>query len=993
MASNRKKVTIEIGAENKTQRALNAIAGKFSKIDKVMTKIGRNATAKVTAPITAGFFGATREAVKFEKVMLDVGKNVNGLDATKAQELEKQILKSGASSLIGAEGIARLVSEGGKLGKTTEQALMFAKSAEEIAVAFDFGTDLAGVEEAGRLIGKLESGFGITTAAVRTLADDINFFADNTASNARNITDILVRQGAVVASSTGLQRKEIAALAATIDAAAPSPEIAATAMKNFALALTAGGAATRKQSEAFHDLGFDTEDLAKKMQVDAKGAILEVLGSFKKLDADKQGVAIRQIFGKESLGGIAPLVENIDALATNFERAGSASASGSVSREVERLNNADSSKLTKGLNAIKAASVSIGQIILPPLAELATKIVEVASNFQAWGESNPMLLKVGVAIAGIAAAFGPLFLILGQVAGGMGVVMSIFGFLSGSVLPALGAAIAGISLPITLVVAAIVGAGVLIYQNWETIKMWAMDFVNYIVGAFNGWKERNADTLAGISASWESIKESASRIWNKVSAVFTKVTTAVVSKLNEWLEPIGGLSGAWEIFKGIIVGVWDAVGNIISVVIDTITGVIGGFITFFSEMFETVADVVTGQISLWEGFKQMFTSWRKFVSGVLDTINEAIFEAFDIDLIQIGKDIINGLIDGLMAGAVWVKDSIAGIASDISSGFKDFFGIKSPSRLFKSYGKNIVQGLAIGLVSTSGMAVNASENLAVQTLEAFNKKMESQPLSLADKVNELVGGSGIDAGGFSGDISGGLDTSGGIGSENGFEKANGHAQELDELRKFYDERLLILKEKGLAETDVFSQVEAKKKEATQANMKLQLSSYSSGFSQILAASEQFAGKQSGIYKVMFAASKAFALSEATVSGFLAVQKALASAPFPANVPAVALASASTAANIAGITGSALSFEGGGFTGAGARTGGLDGKGGFMAMVHPNESVTDHTKDGNSNGAVNVNITITGDATNETIDRLRTEIKADVLTAFSEGKRRGDKRFS
>jgi hypothetical protein len=40
-----------------------------------------------------------------------------------------------------------------------------------------------------------------------------------------------------------------------------------------------------------------------------------------------------------------------------------------------------------------------------------------------------------------------------------------------------------------------------------------------------------------------------------------------------------------------------------------------------------------------------------------------------------------------------------------------------------------------------------------------------------------------------------------------------------------------------------------------------------------------------------------------------------------------------------------SFEGGGFTGRGARAGGLDGKGGRMAMIHPNETVIDHTKGG------------------------------------------------
>lgn len=42
-------------------------------------------------------------------------------------------------------------------------------------------------------------------------------------------------------------------------------------------------------------------------------------------------------------------------------------------------------------------------------------------------------------------------------------------------------------------------------------------------------------------------------------------------------------------------------------------------------------------------------------------------------------------------------------------------------------------------------------------------------------------------------------------------------------------------------------------------------------------------------------------------------------------------------------GGLLSFEGGGYTGNGSRTGGLDGKGGRLAMVHPRETIIDHTK--------------------------------------------------
>jgi len=52
-----------------------------------------------------------------------------------------------------------------------------------------------------------------------------------------------------------------------------------------------------------------------------------------------------------------------------------------------------------------------------------------------------------------------------------------------------------------------------------------------------------------------------------------------------------------------------------------------------------------------------------------------------------------------------------------------------------------------------------------------------------------------------------------------------------------------------------------------------------------------------------------------------------------------------------------SFSGGGYTGNGIRAGGMDGKGGFMAMVHPNETVIDHTKGQGMQSSPTVNFNI------------------------------------
>ena len=72
------------------------------------------------------------------------------------------------------------------------------------------------------------------------------------------------------------------------------------------------------------------------------------------------------------------------------------------------------------------------------------------------------------------------------------------------------------------------------------------------------------------------------------------------------------------------------------------------------------------------------------------------------------------------------------------------------------------------------------------------------------------------------------------------------------------------------------------------------------FGSLAGLAEAFAGKQSKAYRAMFAVSQAFALTDATMKMYQAIQNAWASAPYPANLPAVAVATAETGANVAAI---------------------------------------------------------------------------------------------
>ena len=205
---------------------------------------------------------------------------------------------------------------------------------------------------------------------------------------------------------------------------------------------------------------------------------------------------------------------------------------------------------------------------------------------------------------------------------------------------------------------------------------------------------------------------------------------------------------------------------------------------------------------------------------------------------------------------------------------------------------------------------------------------------------------------------------------------------------YYDSQIAAL-EKKKAENN---------KNAQDAMLNLQLQQ---GASVAAAAADGFRslmGEQSAAYQTMFAVQKAFAIAQSMI----AIQAAMASAswslPFPGNLGAMATVASATAGIVSNIMSVASpSFDGGGYTGNGSRTGGLDGKGGFWAMMPPQETVIDHTKSGGSSSAatggnvtVNVSLQETADTSQQgttqqsTNDDGSVQINVFVADIRSEG---------
>jgi len=174
------------------------------------------------------------------------------------------------------------------------------------------------------------------------------------------------------------------------------------------------------------------------------------------------------------------------------------------------------------------------------------------------------------------------------------------------------------------------------------------------------------------------------------------------------------------------------------------------------------------------------------------------------------------------------------------------------------------------------------------------------------------------------------------------------ATELEKQRAFLATKELQQSDYDARVENIHQQHRDRMAQIDAASQQVALSAASQGFADLASVMMSAGDDQSAAYKVMFAASKAFSIAQASLNLSTALTQVLADptalTPWQkfANIAAVA---ASGANLVAQVTSAAMSFEGGGFTGYGPRSGGLDGKGGFMAMVHPNETIIDHTKQG------------------------------------------------
>lgn len=138
------------------------------------------------------------------------------------------------------------------------------------------------------------------------------------------------------------------------------------------------------------------------------------------------------------------------------------------------------------------------------------------------------------------------------------------------------------------------------------------------------------------------------------------------------------------------------------------------------EIVTTVANIITNFLdALREKLPQLIESGYQFVKALIKGVIVKLGE-IGLEFVPIGLSLLEGIWDGIWAGATWIGDQIQKYLFDpIINAFKWLFGIASPSTVMAEIGLNLLQGLWQGISDAVSWLLDMIGGLISNILGAF----------------------------------------------------------------------------------------------------------------------------------------------------------------------------------------------------------------------------------------------------------------------------------
>lgn len=710
---------------NQSATALQKISATGEKLKDVGSNIegAGKKLLPVTATVTALGTASVKTAADFESAMSKVA-TVSGATGSDLEALTKKAREMGSKTKFSASEAAEAMNYMAMAGWKTEDMLSGIEGVMNLAAAS--GEDLATTSD---IVTDALTAFGLS-------AQDSGHFADVLAAASSNANTNVSMMGetfkycAPIAGALGFSVEDTAEAIGLMANAGIKSTQAGTSLRTI---MTNLSGEVKICGESIGEVTVATTNADGSMR-DLSDILADCRTAFSGLSESEKAAAAESLVGKNAMSGFLALMNagegDIAKLSGAIDN-----CNGAAQSMADTMNNNLEGQLTILKSQLQELAISFGEILLPAVK----KIVGWVQGFIDVLNSLPDGVKETiVTVALIAAALGPVLIIIGKIITAVGTIMTIVPKVVG-VIKAVKTAFLALNAtmlanPIVLIIAAIaalVAAFIYLWNNCDEFRQFWIDLWESIkqiaVAVWEVLKEF-------FVSAWEFIKTTAETVWNGLAGFFTGLWEGIKNTFTTVVNAISTfLSTMWNTIKSVAETIWNAIKNVITTVVNGIENTITTVWNGIKNTVTTVVNAIKTAVST--AFSAMWNGIKNTISGIYNTIKNGFTNAVNFiknlasSAFSWGADIINGIVNGIKSCIGKVKDAVCSVADTIKSFLHFSVPDEGPLTEYESWMPDFMSGLAKGIEKSKGMVKDAVSGLAADMV--VNPQVNAGQMAMA----------------------------------------------------------------------------------------------------------------------------------------------------------------------------------------------------------------------------------------------------------------------
>ena len=613
---------------NQSATAVQKIAAtgeKFKTVGDNISSAGQK-LIPVTAGVTALGTASVTTAANFESSMSQVQatmgitkdsmSKVNGQSVNTMDTLSKLAKKMGAETAFSASECAEALNYLALAGYDTEQMCNTLPTVLNLAAAGDIA-----LADASDMVTDAMSALGMGVDEAETMVDQMAKTASTTNTSVAQLGEGILTIGATAKSIKGGTAELNTALGILANNGIKGAE-GGTHLRNIILSLQNPTDKAAAQMEALGVSVYDSEGNMRSMN--------DILGDLNKsmdgmTSAEKSNI-IGTIFNKTDLSSVNALLANTGSTWDDLQQKITASGGAAQQMADTQLDNLQG-QITILKSALEGLAISFGELLMPAIKQIVGWVQKFVDWLNGLSEGTK---KTVVTIALLAAALGPVLIVIGKVISAVGTIMTVVPKIAGVINTVKGAFAAlnttMLANPIVLIIAAIaalVAAFIYLWNNCDGFRQFWIDL----------WE--NVKQVA--ITVWNAIKEFFSQVWEAIktifSTVFEVIKTLVTTYFNLYKTII---QTVFNVIKTVITTLWEAIKGVFTTVFNVIKTLVTTYFNIYKTIIQTVLTIIQTVITtVWNTIKTVITTVLNAIKTIFSTVWNAI------------KTIISAVVSGI----------------------------------------------------------------------------------------------------------------------------------------------------------------------------------------------------------------------------------------------------------------------------------------------------------------------------------------------------------